>query len=255
VWATSPVPALLASQEGLTQPIPADKLANAAKLPPDLVTPEWIAWYRFFFGIAYDSSKVTKGITEWKDLWDPSLAGRVGVPSGDYAQGKFIVLLSWLGGGDETDVEPAFKLAQTLKPNAAAYFKTDSDEEKLLQSGEVNVASFMMVGNFLSLAEDPKMKFVAPKPYVPATVDVFTLLKGKNTPNAIKFLDYALSKQAQEAFAADAAVLPANKDAAAPASLAKYAPPEDQYRYVKEKAILNSLQGWADRWNREIQTH
>jgi putative spermidine/putrescine transport system substrate-binding protein len=112
----------------------------------------------------------------------------------------------------------------------------------------------MMVGNFLTLASDPNMKFVAPKPYVPATVDVFTLLKGQNTENAVKFIDYALSKQAQEAFAAEAAVLPANKDAAAPESLAKYAPPEDQYRYVNEKVILNSLQGWADRWNREIQT-
>jgi putative spermidine/putrescine transport system substrate-binding protein len=253
VWATSPVPALLAAKEGLTQPIDKTKLANAQYLPDALVTPEWIAWYRFFFGIAYNDKTVPGGIKEWKDLWDPALAGKLAVPTGDYAQGKFVVLLSWLGGGDEKNVEPAFDLAKKLKPNAATFFKTDTDQDKFLQSGEVGVASFMMVGNFLPMATTANLKFVAPKPYVPATVDVFTLLKGHNTANGLKFIDYALSKQAQTAFAADAAVLPANREATPPAALAKYAPPESEYRYVDEKSVLNGLQSWVQRWSHEIQ--
>lgn len=253
VWATSAVPALLAAKEGLSQVIPKDKLSNASKLPPGLVTDEWIAWYRFFFGVAYDSSKVGKEITEWKDLWDPVFAGKLTVPSADNAQGKFLILLSWLGGGDESNIDPGFEQATALKPNIGTFFKTDTDQDKYLQSGEVDVATFMMVGNFLPIAEDPKMKFVAPKPFVPGAADVFALMKGKNSANAIKFIDFALGKQAQEAFAADAGVLPANMDAAAPASLAKYAPSEDQYRYVNEKVVQDSLQGWVDRWNREIQ--
>jgi putative spermidine/putrescine transport system substrate-binding protein len=254
VWATSPVPALLAAEEGISQPIQKETLANAQYLPDALVTSEWVAWYRFFFGVAYDADAVPEGITEWQDLWDPALAGKLAVPSADNAQGKFVVLLSWLGGGDETRVDPAFEMAQKLKPNVATFFKSDTDQDKYLQSGEVGVASFMMVGNFLPMAESENLKFVAPKPYVPATVDVFTLLKGKNTENGLKFIDFALGKQAQTAFAAEAAVLPANREAAVPADLAKYAPPESQYRYVDEKAVMDGLQSWVERWNREIQT-
>lgn len=254
VWATSPVPALLAAEEGISQPIQKDMLANAQYLPDALVTPEWIAWYRFFFGVAYNAEAVPDGITEWQDLWDPALAGKLAVPSADNAQGKFVVLLSWLGGGDETRVDPAFEMAEKLKPNIATFFKSDTDQDKYLQSGEVDVASFMMVGNFLPMAASGEFKFVAPKPYVPATVDVFTLLKGKNTENGLKFIDFALGKQAQTAFAAEAAVLPANREATVPADLAKYAPPESQYRYVDEKVVMGGLQSWVERWNREIQT-
>ena len=254
VWATSPVPALLAAQEGVSQPISKDALANAKHLPDELVTPEWVAWYRFFFGVAYNAKAVPQGIEKWQDLWEPSFAGKLTVPSADNAQGKFVVLLSWLGGGSESNIDPAFEMATKLKPNIATFFKTDSDQDKFLQAGEVDVASFMMIGNYLPLAETGEFKFVAPKPYVPATVDVFTLLKGKNTENGLKFIDYALSKQAQEGFAAKAAVLPANKEATAPEALAKYAPPESEYRYVDEKVVLGGLQSWVERWNREIQT-
>jgi putative spermidine/putrescine transport system substrate-binding protein len=253
VWVTSPIPALLAAKEGLSEPLSASELPNAKYLPPSLVTPEYVGWYKFFFGIVYNKASVPEGIHTWKDLWSPALKGKLGIPTAAYGQGKFVVLLNWLAGGTEQNADPGFNLAKTLTPSVGAFFHSDTEESKFLESGEVAVASFMMVGDYLPLAESGKYAFVAPEPYVPTTVDCFALLKGKNRENGLKFIDYALSKKAQEAFAADGAVLPINSQAAAPASLAKYAPSDSLYKYVDEGAASDHLQGWIERWNKEVQ--
>jgi putative spermidine/putrescine transport system substrate-binding protein len=254
VWATSPIPALLAAKEGLSEPLSAADLPNSKYLPASLLKPEYVAWYKFFFGLVYNKAEVPGGLHSWKDLWSPALKGKLGIPTAAYGQGKFVVLLNWLAGGTEENADPGFALAKTLTPSVAAYFHSDTEESKFLESGEVPVASFMMVGDYLPLAESGKYEFVAPEPYVPTTVDCFALLKGKNRDNGLKFINYALGKEAQEAFAADGAVLPINSQAAAPASLAKYAPPDSQYRYVDEGAAAAHLQGWIERWNKEIQS-
>ena len=253
VWATSPIPALLAAKEGLSDPLSAADLPNAQYLPADLIKPEYVGWYKFFFGVVYNKAAVPAGIHTWKDLWSPALKGKIGIPTAAYGQGKFVVLLNWLAGGTEANADPGFALAKTLTPSVAAFFHSDTEESKFLESGEIAVASFMMVGDYLPLAESGKYEFVAPDPYVPTTVDCFALLKGKNHENALKFINYALGKAAQEAFAADGAVLPINSQAAAPASLAKYAPPDSHYRYVDEGAASDHLQSWIERWNKEVQ--
>ena len=42
-------------------------------------------------------------------------------------------------------------------------------------------------------------------------------------------------------------------DAATPAALASYAPPESKYRYPNSQIVEQKLQGLVDRWNQEIQ--
>jgi putative spermidine/putrescine transport system substrate-binding protein len=253
VWVTSPIPAILAAKEGLSEPLSASELPNAQYLPANLVRPEYVGWYKFFFGAVYNKAAVPGGIHNWKDLWSPALKGKIGIPTAAYGQGKFVILLNWLAGGTEQNADPGFALAKTLTPSAAAFFHSDTEESKYLESGEVAVASFMMVGDYLPLEESGKYAFVAPEPYVPTTVDCFALMKGKNRDNGLKFINYALSKEAQEAFAADGAVLPINSQASAPASLAKYAPPDSQYKYVDEGAASEHLQSWIERWNKEVQ--
>lgn len=254
VWATSPVPALLAQEEGLSLPIPRDKLTNAQYLPDALVTSEWVAWYQFFFGVVYDESKVPFKITEWKQLWDPQLKGQLAVPHASNAEGKFIALLTWLGGGDEANADPGFSLAKELRPNVGAYYEVYTQRNKYFEAGEVSVMSFVMVGEYLSLAEGhPNFKFVAPDPFVAADVDCFALIKGKNQEGAIKFINYAIGKAAQEGFAEPAVVVPVNRLAAIPAALKEYAPDESKYRYPNTPLVKEKLPGWVERWNQEVQ--
>ena len=74
-----------------------------------------------------------------------------------------------------------------------------------------------MIGEYLDLAKDnPQFKFVAPEPFVPADFDCLAVTTGKNQEAAYKFIDFALSKAAQEGFANAALVVPSNPDAPTP---------------------------------------
>lgn len=255
IWTTSPLPALLAKKEDLLIAPTEDQIPNLAMVPEQVRDENCLPWYTFYFGIAYREDMVPFEITKWEDLWDPRLEGLVTVPTADYAQGKFLVNLMWLAGGDERNPEPGFDLAQKLKPNIASFYKSDTDQAKWLESGEVGVAAFMLVGSFVDIAKaGPQFKFVAPKPWVVGGLDCFALMEGPNTENALKYLDFVLRKEPQENFAAEAIVIPANKEAKTPDVLARYTPSDVEYRFVDEAYVESQLPSWIERWTRDIQT-
>ena len=112
----------------------------------------------------------------------------------------------------------------------------------------------MPVGNFLQIKErGSEYRFVAPKPFVPVNFNNFVLLKGPNTPAAIKFMNFALSPAAQTALAEKVGVLPANPKATVPASMQPYAPAGMQMRTGNEALIADALPTWANRWNAALQ--
>lgn len=254
VWATSPVPAAVALSQGVVAKFDPSKVANAANLPKELITPACIAWYRFFFGIVYNDQKVPFPITQWKDLLDPRLKGEIAVPNASNGEGKFLLQLAWLSGGSENNIEPGFEMAKRLRPNAGIYYNSYTERDKALAAGEVSVGGMSLVGEYLDLAKgNPQFKFVAAKPFVPADFDCFSIVNGKNQANAYKFVNFALSKAAQESFASQALVLPAAKEAAVPAALAPYAPADLVYHYPDSAIVKDKLQNWIDRWNQEVQ--
>lgn len=254
VWVTGMVPTILADEAGLLQSIPKDKLSNAGELRDGLLGDKYVGVWTIFYGLVYDKQKAPFPIKSWNDLADPRLKNSISVPHGTGYGGKFIVLMSWLGGGSEKNIDPAFAMLSKMRPNIAVISKSDPEAIKFLTSGETSVATMMPVGNFLKIKEaGSRYVFVAPKPYVPANFNNFALMKGPNTENAIKFIDFAISKQAQEDFAARVGIIPANKNAAIPEKLKQYTPAADRFRYPDDAEIKKHLAKWADRWNREVR--
>jgi putative spermidine/putrescine transport system substrate-binding protein len=253
VWTASPVSAIVAAKENLLAPIPKDAIKNAAHIAPELVHPEWIGWYRLFWGLCYDKARAPFELKEWKDLWDPRLKGSVAVPSAVYSQAKFITLAAWLAGGDERNVEPGFGLLKQLKPNAGGFYTGDPEGWRYMEAGELPVMGFCLAGAYIPRSKaNPNFRFVAPKPTL-ASVDTFSMVKGPNQANALKFIDFALGKKAEEDFAQDAVVMPANRTATPPPSIKQIAPPEENFRYVNEGQVSTVINAWVERWNREIQ--
>src|SRR2546427_5312561 len=72
-------------------------------------------------GIAYNSKKVTKVPTSWKDLWDPAYRGKVGLTSVSTNLGLgFLVAAAKINGGDEGNLEPARHAIKQLHPLVVA---------------------------------------------------------------------------------------------------------------------------------------
>src|SRR5439155_21828599 len=122
VWTASPVSAIVAARENLLAPMPKDAVKNADYVATEVVPPEWIGWYRLFWGFCYDKARAPFELREWRGLWDSRLKGSVAVPSAVYSQAKFITLAAWLAGGDERNVDPGFALLKQLKPNAGGFY-------------------------------------------------------------------------------------------------------------------------------------
>lgn len=254
IWATSPIPALIGMDEGVVAPFDASKVPNAAKLDKALVTPACIAWYTFFFGAVYNDQTSPVKICQWSDLFDPKLKGQIAVPNAANAEGKFLFLLNKLKGGPDDDVSAGFAYADELKPNVAIFYNSYTDRDKALAAGEASVGAMSMVGEYLDLSKDnPQFKFIAPEPFVPADFDCLAVMPGKNQDLAYKFINFALSKAAQESFANQALVMPSNPEAAVPAALATYAPDPSKYRFPNSAVVKVHQQEWIDRWNQEVQ--
>jgi putative spermidine/putrescine transport system substrate-binding protein len=254
VWATSPIPALIGMDDGVVAQFDPSKVPNAAKLDKALVTPACVAWYTFFFGAVYNEQTSPVKIQKWSDLFDPKLKGQIAVPNAANAEGKFLFLLNKLKGGPDDDASAGFAYAEELKPNVGIFYNSYTDRDKALAAGEVSVGAMSMVGEYLDLAKDnPQFKFVAPEPFVPADFDCLAVTPGKNQELAYKFIDFALSKAAQESFANAGLVMPSNPEAAAPEALATYAPDSSKYRFPNSTVVKAHQQEWIDRWNQEVQ--
>ena len=255
LWGTAIPLTFVAEREGLLAPIPRNQLTNAKELPPNLVGDHYVTMWIDFFGIAYNKDKVPFKIEKWSDILDPRLKNKISVPPPSFFTGKFLALLSWINGGDENNIEPAFLFAQKLKPNIASFQVSSPDTIKLMTSGETDVALLIPPANYLAMREaGSQFIFVAPEPFVPAGNTVVTLLKGPNTANAVKLINFLMGRKAQEEFAKRLGVLPANINAAAPENLAKLSPGMAKMRFADERALQQNLPSWTARWNREIQT-
>jgi putative spermidine/putrescine transport system substrate-binding protein len=253
VWSTTPLPAALALEKGLLYPIDRSKISNAKSVPDELINSACIAWDVYFFGLSYNEKKVPFKITEWKQLFDPALKGQLAVPNPSNTT-KFLLLMSWLGGGDERNDAPAFDNAKRLKPNIGLFYTSFVERDRALAAGEATVGAFSLIGEYLDLAKNnPEFKFVAPSPYLPADMDCLTLMKGKNPQAAIRFVDYALSPKAQKAYTDLALTVPSNRDVQPPQALASIIPPTTKFRYPDNVVLRDKVQGWSERWKQEIQ--
>lgn len=254
LWVTGITPTVLAKQDDLLETIPIAQISNASELPSGMVNDTYVGVWRLPFGIIYNPEAIPFEITQWSDLFDERLKGKITAPHGSGYNGRFIALLAWLGGGDENNVDPGFELAKKLKPNVSIFTSADPEQVRLLSSGEVDVAAFAPIGNYISLRKsNPHFRFVCPKPYIPMSFNNIVILKGADVEAAATFIDFVISKKPQEEIAEMLGFLPMNDKAELPPELRELVPADIEVRYPDEVAIAENLTAWADRWQQEIQ--
>jgi putative spermidine/putrescine transport system substrate-binding protein len=149
-------PALEAIDAGLIAPYDAAKSPNFADLLPPFRGAYGPAITMQAIGIAYNPKTVKTPPTSWPDLWKPEYKGRVGITSLASTLGlAFLLDVNRLEGGDETNMDRAFKKLQTLLPNLAAVSANFGAHGALFQQGEIDIG----VQNF-NFAEELKAKGV-----------------------------------------------------------------------------------------------
>jgi putative spermidine/putrescine transport system substrate-binding protein len=256
-----PGPALVAVAQDLVEPFPVAESKNYADLIPVAQEPTGPAIFFQAVGLTYNPEKIKTPPTSWADLWKPEYKGRVGITTMNSTLGTgFMVELAKLKGGNESNIDEAFKLIEQLKPNLAAVAPNPGALATLFQQGQIDISP----GNFNAIqimkARGVPVEFVKPKE---GTIGFKTTVHiVKNSPNAkmaAALIEAAMSPEVQGKLMEEPyLIVPTNKKVKMTGEIAKVLakdPDDLQKSFVFQdwKKINEQRGAWIERFNREIK--
>ncbi|WP_200926520.1 ABC transporter substrate-binding protein [Sphaerimonospora mesophila] len=204
-----------ANKEGIFAPLDPAKVPNMKDLSEQ-------AKVRDNFGpgvtfdnltLAYNTKAVSTPPTSWNDLWDPAYKGKISISAPPQLDGiGLTVILNKMLGGDYTaSIEPAIKRLRELAPSVQTW-NPQPDTYTLVKSGQVELALAWNARSQLQHDQsNGALGVVLPKEGSIMQVNTINLVKGgKQADAAQKFIDHALSPDAQAAFSAEMFYAPTN---------------------------------------------
>lgn len=252
----------LSFKEGLVDEIDTSKLTNAKDLIPKGFQKRGDKTYGVVLGywglgIAYDPKKVKTKPTSWLDLWKSEYQNKVTIPTPETTGGLPLLLkLAELNGGGVNDIGKGFAKVKSLK--TVAYFNGSGAASNLFQSGEVIIGAHYGGPVWAMKDEGASIDFVIPKEGVLGAGSYWHLVKGSpNKELAMKFLDKAISVDAQKGIAEQLYLAPVNKKVKLSEKAAGRMPfPKggsiDDIDFPDYELINQHRDEWSDRWNKEI---
>ena len=256
-----PGPALTAIGQDLVEPFPVASSAHCSDLIPEAQDGNGPSIFFQVVGLTYNPEKIKTPPTSWKDLWNPAYKNRVGITNLNSTLGTgFLVEVSRMYGGNESNVEPGFDALKKLRPNLAAVAANPGALATLFAQGEIDISP----GNFnqiqLLKARGVPVEFVVPQEGAIAFKTSIHIVK--NSPNkelAAKLIDTALSPEVQtKLMQAPYLVIPTNAKVAMEGAIAKElvkSTEEMKQKFIFQdwKKINEQRAQWVDRFNREIK--
>ncbi len=171
-----------------------------------------IAFYSV--GITYNTEKFQQaGIpapTSWQDLWNPKLAGRVGIATPSLSYGReFIVAATRLQGGDESTPEKGIDYISQIK--AYSYFAASAPLAAAFTAGDVWAAPWINAQSWRLIDMGVPLGYVIPSEGGIGGMDMIDMIV--NTPHqqaAQLYINMALGPLAQLGNATDNPLGPSN---------------------------------------------
>lgn len=208
------------------------------------------------WGIVYNTSKVTKPITSWADLWREDLTGHVSSPNITYNSSLFMLdALARLRGGSLQDPEQGFELMRRVRLAGPGLWDQESIAIGWLKTQEIWVTPYFS-GSVLVLMQDPdlpKLKFVVPKEggyYV--SLNVTKVANSPNPAGADQFINHMLSVGPQEAWARFGRSRPVNVNAAVPREVQETVPAPGELRRLDWEYFARVRNEVVKRWNEVV---
>jgi len=147
-------------------------------------------------GLFYNTKEVKERPTSWFDMWKPEYANRVIFMSPVLA--NFVPTFMYINkllGGSSTNFEPAIEKFKTLK--VSSYYESTGTVQASIQSGEAIIGAHYINAIWSVNDQNVPVVPVAPKEGVPAGDIRVHLVKGtKHKQAALKFINFAVSKDA-----------------------------------------------------------
>ncbi|MDR7033625.1 ABC transporter substrate-binding protein [Mesorhizobium sp. BE184] len=168
--------------------------------------------------LLYNTGKIKQAPTSWEALWDKTYAKQVSIPAVPDIQGTTLTIIAnkMAGGTNYTEtVEPGLKKLEALAPNVQTW-DPRPDVYQPISSGTASIGiGWNARAQVYADLSGGKLGVVLPKEGSGFQINVIGLVKGgPASESAKKFVDYALSPEAQAAFTQAMFYAPTNSKAA-----------------------------------------
>lgn len=243
-----------AASENLLVPIDLKAAPGLSALPAKFVHKNYLEVMNILFGLVYRKDLAPFDLTKWSDLADPRLKGKVGVPTAQFAGGRWLIMAALANGGNENNMEPGMAFLRKVKPNVLSFYSTDGESIKVVQSGEVAVAGLGILSDFAKLlGPNSQYRFVIPAGPVLTSVVSVGMANPKNAALSHKFVEYLAQPEAQTAYCAIINCTPVHPKATPPEAIKDFRPSADRI-YAADFAVINKkLPEWDEWYKKEIQ--
>lgn len=215
----------LYAKDGLFEQLDTSKIPNFRHMVPRAKISRFhIGSWAYVYSIGYRPDLVPSSVKfdSWNDLWSPNLKGKIGVP--DFDPSHVIAVSAMLSGADAKSWEKGQDKLMALKPNLKAFYTNDANAQQLIATGETPIQVLLSMNAYHMVNQGVNIKVVMPKEGAVLGVDTMGIMKGtKKADLAYKFMDIALSAEAQSKIVASKKASPvvtnakvSAKDAALP---------------------------------------
>lgn len=254
------VAASVAAEEGLCYPLSTKTVPNLADTYPELRVPgDYAAVIQFSPSvIAYNVEKVRPAPDSWSVLWDPKYKGKIAVQHIDTAPGiMFFMLTNVINGGTVYDADLGFEAMKKLKGSVVTFPTTHAEVAQLFTRGDIVMAHWVLDRAAMFKNVDPRFSWVFPKEGTLMSPSALAIAKGtKHLDEALKYINFALSPEAQAAMAKYVFSARVNSKSVVDPETAKAIPSTiDMLKISRSpdwKKVNELRPQWVDRWNREI---
>ncbi len=248
--------AIRAGKQGLLAPLDAPALTHLADYP---------AWARMAGGralafsqdnlvVVYNTERVPRPPTRWKELADPKYKGRIAAKLTDTRGVILLPILDRALGVDYTrGIEPALALLRRIGDNVSTW-EPSPDCYAVVQSGEADLSiCWNARAQYLHDTQGGRIDTVVPQEGTVGQLNTIGLVAGSTQANkALQFIDHALGPQAQAEFALRSYYGPVNPRVQLPAAVATRihgpaAPMTLDWDWIAERYAA-----WIQRINREV---
>jgi putative spermidine/putrescine transport system substrate-binding protein len=260
VFMMDEVGAAQATAEGLVQSVSTRTVPHLAELYPEFRMPG-DPFCKFMYVasvIAYNTKQVKPAPDSYKDFWDRRYAGRIAINNLDSATGlSFFLILLKVEGATMDRVDPAFAAMRQLKPSILTFPEQHAQLAQLLTQGDIVMAPWTSDRTLLLASKGVPVAWAIPKEGAIMQEGGLVIAKGtKHIDAAQKFVDFALSQEAQRANAKYTFLSPTNSKVVLDPDTAKKIPNGDHTIKTLTRPDwkrANELRPqWIDRWNREV---
>lgn len=245
---------------GLFEKLDPAEIENLANVEEQFLDPDGFGPVATADAVAlmYDTQTVTSAPTSWNDLWDPKFAQQATLNAPPSGLGiNLTAIVSTMEGEDFTQsIDKSIARMKELAPNIQSWAPIP-DEYQTIITGQSQIGVGQNArGQYYGDQSEGRLGLVIPPEGTVYQLNTINLVKNSKNKEAAKtFINYALSGEAQAAFAGALFYAPTVTDAdLSPEVAARVVKTDGTDKIIEiDQAWLSTVrQEWTDRWKREV---